>query len=117
VSGSEGSPLREAIEWANAKYDADYRRKLADFATVPGGSPSSVVGDAVNSPRHYTAYEGLEVIDLAEQMSFSRGNVVKYVARAGLKGGRADELEDLEKAKWYLDREIVRVRGEGFNDF
>ena len=55
--------------------------------------------DPVNSPSHYTAYKGLEVIDLTEQMSFNRGNICKYVARAGLKGGPEQEIEDLKTAQ------------------
>lgn len=65
--------------------------------------------DAVNHPAHYTAYKGLEVIDLTEQMNFNKGNAVKYIARAGLKDP-AKEIEDLEKAKWYIQREIERLR-------
>lgn len=65
--------------------------------------------DVVNHPRHYTAYKGIEVIDLAEQMNFNRGNAVKYIARAGLKDPEA-EVQDLEKARWYIDREIARLK-------
>ncbi|MFB7473194.1 DUF3310 domain-containing protein [Kitasatospora sp. NPDC056184] len=64
--------------------------------------------DAVNHPAHYTAYAGLEVIDLTEQLNFNRGNAVKYVARAGLKSA-ATEVEDLRKAVWYIGREIARL--------
>ena len=64
--------------------------------------------DEVNSPAHYTAYEGIEVIQLTEQMNFNRGNAVKYIARAGLKSYDT-EIQDLEKAAWYLQREIERV--------
>lgn len=66
--------------------------------------------DLVNSPPHYNAYKGLEVIDLTEQLNFNRGNVVKYVTRAGLKNPDT-ELEDLRKAAWYLQREIDRIQG------
>jgi hypothetical protein len=66
--------------------------------------------DNVENPKHYTSYKNIEVIQLAEQMNFNRGNVVKYVARAGLKNPDS-ELEDLRKARWYLDREIARVTG------
>lgn len=65
--------------------------------------------DPVNHPAHYTAYKGLEVIDLTEQMNFNRGNAVKYIARAGLKD-KEHELEDLEKAIWYTQREIQRIK-------
>lgn len=65
--------------------------------------------DAVNHPTHYN-HGGIEVIDAIEswQLGFHLGNVVKYVARAVHKGSR---LEDLKKARWYLDREIARQDG------
>jgi ribosomal protein L21E len=66
--------------------------------------------DSVNHPAHYTAYKGVEVIDLVEQLNFNRGNAVKYVARAGLKNPDT-EIEDLEKAAWYIRREIARLKG------
>ena len=67
--------------------------------------------DPVNHPAHYTAYNGLEVIDLTEQMNFNRGNAVKYIARAGKKDLTLDaEIQDLEKARWYIDREIQRLK-------
>lgn len=64
--------------------------------------------DAVNHPSHYTQYP-VEVIELTRHMSFDRGNAVKYIARAGFKGGPEKELEDIDKAIWYLkdDREQV----------
>jgi hypothetical protein len=68
--------------------------------------------DNVNHPAHYTAYTGLEIIDLTEQMNFNRGNAVKYIARAGLKNPDT-EIEDLRKARWYLDREIQRLEKNG----
>ena len=73
--------------------------------------PNTTDHDPVNHPSHYTAYKGLEIIDLAEQMNFNKGNAVKYIARAGLKGGPEKEIEDLEKARWYISREIDRLKG------
>lgn len=64
--------------------------------------------DAVNHPSHYTAYP-VEVIELTEHLNFCRGNAVKYLCRAGLKS-KDTEIEDLEKARWYLNREIERVK-------
>lgn len=69
------------------------------------------VVDNVDHPSHYNQYKGLEVIDLVEQMNFNRGNAIKYIARAGFKAPER-ELEDLEKARWYIDREIQRLKGE-----
>ena len=63
--------------------------------------------DMINHPSHYTQYLGLEVIDLTEQMNFNKGNAVKYIARSGFK---SNEIEDLEKAAWYIAREISRVK-------
>ena len=62
-------------------------------------------------PPHYDFPGGVRVIDLAEHLNFCRGNVVKYIARAGRKDS-ARELEDLRKAAWYLDREIRRLERE-----
>jgi hypothetical protein len=64
---------------------------------------------AVDHPAHYTA-GGVEVIDAIEawQLGFHLGNTVKYVARAGKKDP-AKTLEDLKKARWYLNREIERL--------
>ncbi len=67
--------------------------------------------DPVNRPSHYTRFP-VEVIDITEHLSFNLGNVVKYVARAGHKEG-SDELTDLRKGLWYLQREIARLEGVG----
>jgi len=63
--------------------------------------------DAVNHPSHYKT-GGIETIDYieAKQLGYHLGNVVKYVSRADHKG---KQLEDLKKARWYLDREIQRL--------
>lgn len=72
------------------------------------------MGDVINHPDHY-AQNGVEPIDLIDalELNFNRGNVVKYVARAGRKKSKgkslqAKELEDLKKASWYLQREIAK---------
>jgi len=63
--------------------------------------------DDVNHPAHY-CLGGIEVIDAIEawELNYYRSNVVKYVARAAHKG---QELKDLRKARWYLNREIKRL--------
>jgi hypothetical protein len=66
------------------------------------------MSDLVNDPPHYKFGNNVEVIDLTEQLSFNRGNAVKYLARAGRKDG-GDELQDLRKALWYIQREVDRV--------
>ena len=66
--------------------------------------------DAIN-PTHYRSHpSGIECIQVTEHMNFCLGNAIKYIWRAGLKGDNA--LEDLEKARWYLDRELARLKGD-----
>lgn len=66
--------------------------------------------DQVNHPKHYTAHpSGIECIVIVEHMTFNAGNAVKYLWRAGLKDEQPT-LRDLEKARWYIDREIERVK-------
>lgn len=77
----------------------------------PKRNDDSSPHDPVNHPAHYTA-GGIETIDFieAKQLNYHLGNVVKYISRAGKKGAT---LEDLKKARWYLDREIQRAeKGE-----
>ena len=64
----------------------------------------TIVADLVNQPAHYKV-GGIETIDFIEAkgLGYNLGNVVKYISRADHKG---DRLENLEKARWYLDREI-----------
>lgn len=66
--------------------------------------------ESVNHPDHYggadNPYEAIKVIE-AWELGFCLGNTVKYISRAGKKDA-AKTTEDLEKARWYLDREIQR---------
>jgi hypothetical protein len=64
----------------------------------------------VSHPSHYNQGK-IEVIEFIEDqgLNFSRGNAVKYIARAGKK---AFELEDLQKAAWYINREIELLQAE-----
>lgn len=71
------------------------------------------IKDDVNHPSHYNQYKGIEVIDVTEQLNFNRGNAVKYVARAGFKS-EDTEVKDLEKALWYINREITNWKENGF---
>jgi hypothetical protein len=64
----------------------------------------------VDHPAHYGGadyrYEAIKVIE-AWELGFCLGNTVKYISRAGKKD---DALTDLKKARWYLDREIQRLK-------
>ena len=66
--------------------------------------------ERIDHPPHYT-FGAIEVIDAIEdwRLGFHLGNVVKYVARSAHKG---DQLADLRKASWYLEREIARLERE-----
>jgi len=70
------------------------------------------MAESVNHPPHYggeaNPYEAIKVIE-AWQLGFHLGNTVKYIARAGKKGPK---LQDLEKAAWYLNRKIEQVKEE-----
>jgi hypothetical protein len=87
-------------QWCGLSHDpgnssCDKAKKIRDGA------------DPVEHPRHYTSDpSGVECIDVVEHLNFCRGNAVKYIWRAGLKG---NEIEDLQKARWYLTREIARL--------
>lgn len=64
--------------------------------------------DNVNHPKHYTSHpSGIECIQVTEHMDFCIGNAIKYLWRAG---GKNDEVEDLEKAIWYIQRKIDLVK-------
>ena len=69
------------------------------------------MNDIINHPSHYT--QGIECMDYIEshELNYARGNIIKYVTRAGLKDA-SKGVEDLEKARWYLEREIARVKKE-----
>jgi len=66
--------------------------------------------DSINHPPHYTAHpSGVECIEITEHMNFNIGNAVKYLWRCGQKGAL---LDDLRKARWYVNREIKRLERE-----
>ncbi len=66
--------------------------------------------DSIN-PSHYREHpSGVECITITEHMDFCLGNALKYIWRAGLK--TSDATEDLEKAKWYIERKLARLKRE-----
>lgn len=75
--------------------------------------------DRVNHPKHYTSHpSGIECITVTEHYDFCIGNAIKYLWRAGLKKeeGMDDytkRVEDLEKAIWYIQREITLLQSRG----
>lgn len=73
-------------------------------------NPCLLAEDVVNHPKHYTSHpSGIECIQITEHMNFCLGNATKYIWRASLKLNR---VEDLNKAKWYIERELKRIEDE-----
>lgn len=67
------------------------------------------MSETINHPAHYNSNpSGVECITVVEHYGFNVGNAIKYLWRAGEKGS---QLEDLQKARWYVDREIQRLSG------
>lgn len=89
-------PLSEAIkEWVDVKEDD---KECEEFFER--------MKDVVNKPPHYTEHpSGIECIQVTEHMGFNLGNAIKYIWRCDLK---KDAIEDLKKAKWYIEREISK---------
>lgn len=73
----------------------------------------------VDHPRHYTSHpSGVECIEITRHYNFDIGNAIKYLWRAGLKGDagmtqREKEIEDLEKAIWYIEDYIAELKEQG----
>lgn len=66
--------------------------------------------DIVNHPKHYTQIDGIECIDVAEKFGYCLGNAIKYIWRCYTKNENLEgTITDLEKAIWYLKREIKTV--------
>ena len=94
--------------------DADIGRKALG---LPAVTTENHDGDDVNHPLHYNAHpSGVECIVITRHHNFNTGNAIKYVWRLGLKRDltldeRAAEIQELEKARWYLADEIKRLGG------
>jgi len=70
--------------------------------------------DVIENPKHYTSHpSGIECIQVTEHMGFCIGNAMKYLWRCDLK---KDAVEDLKKAKWYIEREIAKRTGNKMED-
>jgi len=100
-----GKPLKVKHDpWAGfdprGSREVNNQSKLADWEPEPVPAP-------VEHPHYYNQIPGVECIDVVEHMNFNRGNAIKYIWRAGNKD---DTVTDLEKAIWYLKREIERLK-------
>ncbi|MCG2079636.1 DUF3310 domain-containing protein [Staphylococcus epidermidis] len=101
----------EAIDGRTWTIDDSY-----DFYSLANGNeePQNTLDDKVSRPSHYT-YGDIEIIDFIEQvtkdykpeLAFAIGNAIKYISRANRKNGK----EDLDKARWYLNRAFEKWEG------
>lgn len=81
--------------------------------TTTGHAPAEGANPAVDHPRHYNLHPaGIECVDVIEHMTLNVGTAVKYCWRSGLKD---PTVQDLEKAIWYLRREVERVKAFGLD--
>lgn len=98
--------------------DKEYFTPTFEPSKIPKDSIKS--GDKVNHPSHYTWLKekcGIEVIDITRWLDFDTGNAVKYLLRAGHKteegySDKQKEMEDLEKAEWYIKDRINQLKKE-----
>jgi hypothetical protein len=92
-----------AVGTSDKSFALNARMSKVLFSSLPQRGTQ----DNVNHPPHYKA-GGIETIDFieAKSLNYNLGNVVKYITRADLKGSK---LEDLQKAQWYLNREIKNL--------
>ncbi len=85
-----------------------FAKKISEFETPQVKKNNEMV----NHPNHYggknNLYEAIKVIE-AWDLGFNLGNSIKYISRAEKKNNK---LEDLEKASWYINREINKIKNE-----
>lgn len=108
----EPTESTESLDSAPAPLHLEALKGLEALAAREAGS-AETARERVDHPAHYHAESGREVIEIIEawRLNFSRGNALKYIARAGRKDP-AREVQDLEKARWYIEREIKRLKTE-----
>jgi hypothetical protein len=81
---------------------------ITELPKTPITKKAKPKADMVNHPPHYTSHpSGVECIQITEHMGFNLGNALKYIWRADLKGSA---VEDLEKAIFYINRELTKRR-------
>ena len=105
----------EPVEEAPVRLEESEKNNLEAMMLKPKRTKAKLLDDPVNSPAHYTV-GGIETIDYIkaklspeEFIGYLKGNVIKYTSRAGKK---QDTIQDLEKAQWYMSRQIKELKGE-----
>lgn len=104
----EGNP-NEDYWWLDTKC-----RTCGGTSFMQDAPPKEKKDEAVDHPTHYggnTTYEAIKVIH-AWGLNFCLGNAAKYICRFGKKKWPNSSLDDLKKARWYLDYEITRLQNE-----
>ena len=105
LHGALGDVVGFRDGWPRVRFDSGYQ---ATFNPEDLFMRRSATGDNINHPQHYKQLP-VEVIEITKHFDFLLGNVLKYVLRHEHKG---KPLEDLKKARWYLDRAITEREGE-----
>lgn len=107
----------DPVHLDNLVYRPSRKAPTIDHVPAPAKEENGVAyhppqDDPVDHPAHYTQ-GGIETIQVIEAwgLGYNLGNAVKYISRAGKKDPEKT-VEDLKKARWYLDREIKRREGE-----
>ena len=107
----QGASIQWIAEYLCRSGTVDEVRKRAEGM---GWRPAVETTDVISRPAHYTSSPAkcagcarpIECIDITAHQNFCRGNSIKYIWRAGLKG---DALDDLRKAAYYINKEIERL--------
>jgi hypothetical protein len=95
---------RSYVEWTEGTTSLQGRRRSPDHPEVGPVLIGINVSDPINHPKHYNSHPtGIECIDIIEHFPCNIANAMKYLWRCGLKG---DEIEDLRKSAWFVNREI-----------
>lgn len=115
VGGPRAEPTNYFFPSQDAFLASGY---LIGYVLVEEPEEEVVQEDKVNHPSHYTSDpSGVECIQITRHRNFNVGNAIKYLWRAGLKEDASldnleKEIQDLEKAAFYIQDEIKRKRGE-----
>jgi hypothetical protein len=109
--------LFNAFSWMNTPEGYTFwANKYREFVVLEGNKEITIFNedkksnpdkeDKVNHPRHYKSHpSGIECIQVTEHLNFCLGNAIKYIWRAD---DKENDIEDLRKAVWYVNREIER---------
>jgi phage FluMu protein Com len=106
---SRGTKILRITGERNVGVECPKCHKIVEMGCTTYGCPIYSTHDPVNAPKHYRAGETYETIRVIEAwgLGYNLGCCVKYISRCGKKD---NHIQDLEKARWYLDREITNLK-------